>query len=308
MKIPLLIGFAGIAAALLAGQADSLLDGHTKALQGATSLEAGYTVQNLPGGPVEYTLKLAKPGKFRLETPDEIVVANGTTVWTFKKAANSYTEVPQEAGDIKKFLKRDTVLPWTAFFDKTPFKDATGIKVGTARVIKGKAVTEVTVTLPGKPDRTATIFIDKELGIARGLSLLTGTDKQTIIMAKELSVAKDSTKDADFEFSAPANAKKVDPTVASGAGFDKVAAIFQTNCGGCHNATRPRSGLDLTSYAGAMAGGRGGKDIIAGNPDGSPIIAYMKGNGKPVMPPNGALSDSDIAVVADWIKAGANEK
>jgi outer membrane lipoprotein-sorting protein/cytochrome c551/c552 len=308
MKIPLLIGFAGVAAALFAGQADSLLDGHTKALQGATSLEAGFTVQNLPGGPVEYTLKLAKPGKFKLETPEEIVVANGTTVWTYKKAANTYTEVPQEAGDVKKFLKKDAVLPWTAFFDKTPFKEASGVKVGATRVIKGKTVTEVSVTLPGKPDRTATLFIDKELGIARGVSILTAPDKQTIIVAKELSVAKDSTKESDFEFSAPAGSKKVEPAAASGMGFDKVASIFQSNCGGCHNASRPRAGLDLTSYAGTMAGGRGGKDVVAGDPDGSPLMSYLKGNGKPVMPPNGALSDSDIATISAWIKAGATEK
>ena len=310
MKIPLLLGLTGIVVAVIGAQAssaDSLLENHTKALQTATTLDATYTVQNLPGGPVEYKLKLAKPAKFKLETPDEIVEGNGTTVWTYKKADNSYTEVPQGAGDVKKLLTRDGVLAWTAFFVKEPFKDATGIKVGSKHVVKGKPVTDVTVGLPGKPEKTATLFIDQELGIARGFSLTTAPDKQTIVMSKELAISNAAPKDSDFTFTAPDGAKKLDPSAVSALGFDKVAGIFQTNCAGCHNATRPRSGLDLTSYAGTMAGGRGGKIVVPGDADNSPLMSYLKANGKPAMPPNGSLSDADMATIAAWIKAGAKE-
>jgi len=312
MKIPFLIGLTGIAGALISAQAgspDSVLEKHTKQLQTATSLSADYTVQNLPGGPVEYKLKLAKPAKFRLETAEEVVVANGATVWTYKKSDNSYTQLPQTDDDLKNFLKRDSVLVWTGFFSKTPFKDATGLKVGAKHIMKGKTVSDVTLVLPGKPERTATFFIDQDLGVARGVSLKTAPDKDSIIMAKDLAISNDSTHDADFEFSIPDGAKKVDPNAKSaGTTFEKVADIFQKNCGGCHNSGRPRSGLDLTTYSGAMAGGRSGKAVVPGDPDNSPLMAYIRAAGKPQMPPNGTLSDSDIATISSWIKDGAKEK
>ena len=310
MKIPFLLGLTGIVAAVIGAQAssaDSLLDNHTKALQKATTLDADYTVQALPGGPVEYKLKLAKPSSFRFETPDEVLVGNGTTVWDYKKADNSYTETLQASGDVKKLLSKEAVLAWTAFFIKEPFKEATSVKVGSKRVIKGNPVTEVTVALPGKPDKTATFFIDDKLGIARGFSLTTAPDKQTIVMAKDLTITTGMAKDTDFTFSVPSGAKKLDPSAVAAVGFDKVAAIFQANCAGCHNSTRPRSGLDLTSYAATMTGGRGGKIVTPGDADNSPIMAYLKANGKPAMPPNGSLSDADIATIAAWIKAGAKE-
>ena len=312
MKIPFLIGLTGILGAVITtqtGSGDSLLEKHTKQLQTAKSIDVQYTVQNLPGGgPVEYKLKLGKEGKFKLETPDETLVANGTTVWDFKKADNSYTQTAQTEADLKTFLKKDAVLPWVAFFTKEPFKDVTGIKVGSARIIKGKAVTEVALVLPGKPERTATLFIDNTLGVARGISLKTGEDKQLIMMAKELTLSNDAPADADFNFSVPEGAKKVDPSAVATVAWDKVAPIFQTNCAGCHNSNNPRSGLDLSSYAGAMAGGRGGSEITAGDPDGSRLTAFLKGAGKPLMPPRGSLSDADLATIASWIKAGAKEK
>ena len=312
MKIPFLFGLTGIVGAVIAtqtGSADSLLEKHTKELQSAKSIDIQYTVQNLPGGgPVEYKLKLGKEGKFKLETPEGILEANGTTVWDFKKADNSYTQVAQTEADLKTFLKKDVVLPWVAFFVKEPFKDVTGLKVGSARIIKGKAVTEVSLTLPGKPERAATLFMDNTLGVARGLSLKIGEDKQVIMMAKELTLSKDAPADADFNFTVPDGAKKVDPSAVVTVAWDKVAPIFQTNCGGCHNSNNPRSGLDLTSYAATIAGGRGGSEITPGDPDGSRLTAFLKGAGKPIMPPRGSLSDADLATIASWIKAGAKEK
>ena len=312
MKIPFVIGLSGILGAVVAsqaGSADTLLEKHTSKLQDSHTVDVQYTVQNLPGGgPIEYKLKLGKQGKYRLETPDETIVANGTTVWEYKKADNSYTQAQQAESDLKAFLKKDEVFPWTAFFVKEPFKDVTGQKVGANRIMKGKAITEVSLTLPGKPDRTATLFIDATLGVARGASIKSGEDKQVIIMAKELTVSGTDGSDADFAFTAPDGAKKLDPSVAASVTWEKVAPIFQTNCGGCHNANNPRSGLDLTSYASAIAGGRGGSEITPGDPDNSRITAYLKGNGRPLMPPRGTLSDADLATIASWIKAGAKEK
>jgi outer membrane lipoprotein-sorting protein len=310
MKIPFLIGLTGVAGALIAaqaGSADSLLEKHTKALQTATSFSADYTVQTLPGGPSAFKLKLAKPSKFKLETPDEIIIGDGTTVTDYKKADNTYSQAAQTPADLKALLKRDALISWTAFFTKEPFKDVTGIKAGNKHMVKGKPVTDVSMVLPGNPERSATLFLDADLGIARGISIKIDADKTTIVMAKEIAIAADSAKDSDFEFMAPDGAKKVDPTATIG--FDKVASIFQQNCGGCHGGARPKAGYDLTTYAGAMAGGRNGKDIVPGDVDNSPIMLYLKASsGKPQMPPAGPLNDTEMVNIANWIKAGAKEK
>jgi len=165
----------------------------------------------------------------------------------------------------------------------------------------------VGLVLPGKPEKDVTLYIDQDLGIARGFSMKTFPDKETIVMAKDLAVSTGSGKDSDFEFSIPSGAKKLDPSALAGTVWATVQPIFDMNCVGCHNSARPKSGLDLGSYAATMAGGRGGKEIVPGDPDGSPLMSYLKGNGKPQMPPNGPLSDGDIAKITAWIKDGAKE-
>lgn len=310
MKLLILFGLAGVLGALFAAQsADSLLEKHTKQLQAAATLTAAYTIQSLPGAPADYKLEFGKPAKFRLETPKEIVVADGTTVSDYKKDDNTYSQVPQSDTDLKALLKRDAVLPWTAFFTKDPFKDYSGFRAGGSKIMKGKSVTEISMVLPGSPSRTAIFFIDQTLGVARGVSINAGPDKDTIILAKDLAVSTEPAKDADFEFTAPSGAKKVDPNATHpGTTWAKVSDVFQTNCGACHNSGRPRSGLDLSTYAGAIAGGRNGKDVVPGDPDNSPMMSYLHANGKPQMPPSGALADTDIAKIQAWIKDGANEK
>ncbi len=131
--------------------------------------------------------------------------------------------------------------------------------------------------------------------------------KETIVIAKDLTLSADPAKDSDYAFTAPDGAKKVDPA-APGVTFAKASAIFQANCIGCHGGGNPKSGLDLSSYQGAMKGGRGGVDVVAGDPDSSNIMKFLKASGKPIMPPSGPISDADIATIAAWIKGGAVEK
>jgi outer membrane lipoprotein-sorting protein len=309
MKIALLFGITGVVGAVVAtqGSADSMLAKNTQQLQAAAVLKVDYTVQNLPDAPLQYKLELGKPGKFRFESPDEVIVANGTTVWDYKKSDNTYSQADQQDDDVKNLLKKDAAWAWAGFFNKEPFKGASEAKVGAKRVMKGKPITEVSLNLPGKPDRTGTLFIDQDLGVARGMSVTRG-EKQTLIVAKDVTLSNDAAPDADFNFTIPDGAKKVDPNAASAYPFSRAAAVFNTNCIGCHNATRPRSGLDLSSYSATMNGGRNGQDVIAGDPDNSPIMAYLSAKGKPQMPPAGALSQSDIQTIADWIKNGAKEK
>ncbi len=75
--------------------------------------------------------------------------------------------------------------------------------------------------------------------------------------------------------------------------------------GGGGGGRGPAAGIDLSSYDGAMKGGRRGPVITAGDPDGSELVKAVSGP-NPKMPKNKPpLSPDDIKTISDWIKAGA---
>jgi len=91
---------------------------------------------------------------------------------------------------------------------------------------------------------------------------------------------------------------------------EKVRPILQTNCGKCHFDVNHKGGLSLQTKASTLKGGRDGVVILPGDPANSLLVKLINHNGpaddpKP-MPPNGPkISDADIAVIEQWVKAGA---
>jgi formate dehydrogenase gamma subunit len=82
-----------------------------------------------------------------------------------------------------------------------------------------------------------------------------------------------------------------------------IGGLFKTKCGTCHNSTAKMSGLDLSSYLGAIAGGSRGSGVVPGDPAASQIIIVQSAGGHP-----GQLSGDELAQVQAWIEAGAQEK
>ena len=80
-----------------------------------------------------------------------------------------------------------------------------------------------------------------------------------------------------------------------------IGPLFQARCGSCHGAIQ---GLDLTTYATAMAGGKSGPAIVPGDPQGSLLVQKQSG----ATPHFGQFSPEDLQRVIDWIAAGAPEK
>jgi mono/diheme cytochrome c family protein len=92
---------------------------------------------------------------------------------------------------------------------------------------------------------------------------------------------------------------------------EKVKPIFEANCAQCHLGTAHRGSLSLATKASTMKGGRDGVVIVPGDPAKSMLVQLIRHEGpaddpKPMPPPPHAkLSDADIAVVEQWVKAGA---
>jgi len=82
-----------------------------------------------------------------------------------------------------------------------------------------------------------------------------------------------------------------------------IGAIFQNKCSKCHGAAPATQGLSFSTYADAMKGAEDGAVIIPGNVEGSKLIVIQSANSHPDQ-----LSADELAVIKNWIAAGAPEK
>ena len=90
----------------------------------------------------------------------------------------------------------------------------------------------------------------------------------------------------------------------------RVQPIFQANCYRCHGGMNHRGGLNIATKAGMMRGGRDGAVVVPGDPARSLLVRLIRHEGPSKdpgsMPPSRPkLSDADIAVVEQWVRAGA---
>ncbi len=81
-----------------------------------------------------------------------------------------------------------------------------------------------------------------------------------------------------------------------------IAGMFSTKCVACHNADTLAGGLDLSSYAAAMKGGKDGPVIVAGDSAGSLLVKIQ--SDKHFM----NLLPEEFDLLKAWIDAGAPEK
>jgi len=91
---------------------------------------------------------------------------------------------------------------------------------------------------------------------------------------------------------------------------EKVRPIFETSCGQCHLGMNHKGGLSLATKASTLKGGRDGVVVVPGDPANSLLVKLIRHEGPPDDPmpmPQHAekLSDANIALVEQWIKAGA---
>ncbi len=94
----------------------------------------------------------------------------------------------------------------------------------------------------------------------------------------------------------------------SGAAFfaAKVRPLFAEHCYRCHGPENQESDLRLDTYEGLSDGGVSGDAVVPGEPTQSMIVvAIGYGEEDLQMPPDGKLSDEQIAVIVDWIEQGA---
>jgi hypothetical protein len=86
---------------------------------------------------------------------------------------------------------------------------------------------------------------------------------------------------------------------------NEAVSIFRSKCLGCHGAAR-MSDLDLRSSETILKGGKRGPAVVPGNAEASLLYQAVQREGELKMPPgNDRLSAAEIAVLREWIDAGA---
>lgn len=94
---------------------------------------------------------------------------------------------------------------------------------------------------------------------------------------------------------------------------EDVQPILQQRCAMCHQAGAEgfvKSGFDLTSYEGLMAGTKHGAMITPGDPVTSNLMVLIEGKAdKSLQMPHGKkkLSSCDRDIIRKWIKQGAKK-
>jgi len=78
-----------------------------------------------------------------------------------------------------------------------------------------------------------------------------------------------------------------------------VSTILAQKCTMCHGGA---AGLELGTYAGALAGGLSGPAVAPGDPQASVLVQSQSAGGHP-----GQLSDDELAHLIAWIEMGAPE-
>ena len=85
----------------------------------------------------------------------------------------------------------------------------------------------------------------------------------------------------------------------------QIQPILRANCVACHKPARDKGGLDVTTYAGLMRGGKHGEAVVVGKPERSRLIRDVSGEA-PLMPEEGEpILAEEVALLSRWIAEGA---
>ncbi len=88
--------------------------------------------------------------------------------------------------------------------------------------------------------------------------------------------------------------------------FEKrIRPLLIERCHKCHAGEKVKGNLHLDSAPGLRKGGETGAVVVPGKPEESLLIQAVRHEGGLKMPPDGKLSEAQIADLVAWVKAGA---
>ena len=206
---------AGIVAivslALAQGSGTSVLQSFVKSLNEAPALSVDYTTQLVGGSPTEFSVDLQKPNKARIESPTQLIVADGNNITTLDRNANSYFKAPQTEEAFADLFKNEDVSVWSAFFDNKAFNKIVSAKLKGEKNIGGMKLRLVEFSKDPQGRIVQTMYLDDK-NVLRRLQTDVKDDTgslTTLLVTKALDASTTANKSDDFTFSAPAGSKEL---------------------------------------------------------------------------------------------------
>jgi Planctomycete cytochrome C/Anaphase-promoting complex subunit 4 WD40 domain len=87
----------------------------------------------------------------------------------------------------------------------------------------------------------------------------------------------------------------------------QVSPILKANCVSCHKPGKSRGGLDLTTHAALLLGGKDGAVVMPGDAKAGKLVEAIGGD-EPEMPKDGEpLMAAEVEIITRWISQGAKE-
>lgn len=92
---------------------------------------------------------------------------------------------------------------------------------------------------------------------------------------------------------------------------DKVKPVLQANCYRCHGGANHRGAYNMNTRELLLKGGHHGGAVVPGKPEDSLLLKLVRHEGPADDPmnmppaPKAKIDDADIAILTQWIKAGA---
>src|SRR5690349_18421522 len=97
-----------------------------------------------------------------------------------------------------------------------------------------------------------------------------------------------------------------EPAAAGAVEFEqRVRPLLAQHCWKCHGPEKQEAGLRLDSRAALEAGGDSGAVVRRDAPEESLLVRAIAHDGDIKMPPDGKLTPEKIAVLTNWVRAGA---
>jgi hypothetical protein len=87
----------------------------------------------------------------------------------------------------------------------------------------------------------------------------------------------------------------------------EIIPILKRNCNGCHRPGKSKGGLDLTTFATIMKGGKHGVILKGGAPQRSELVDQVSGEDPEMPKDNEPLTAQEIALLTHWITQGARD-
>ena len=111
---------------------------------------------------------MQKPNKLRLDTPDNLIIADGTNITTFDKKGGVFYKQPETTEDLKVLLDDDKYSLFNGFFGEAPkaIKSVDGDK----KTLGGDQVLEVKTFFDKAGNKVQSFYVGSD-NIAKRSSL-----------------------------------------------------------------------------------------------------------------------------------------